>query len=331
MRLSDLTTQSVLQAIGRYDDLGQSAFFEEYGFSNALEYFLLHGGKAYDSKAIAGVAHGYVTGDFRELNNFSGGLPVARRLRELGFEVTGGSDWEWDELILASDLVASNDWQTISEDNPQVWALSDYLRSQENARYSERFRSTGSVHRKLEDLRTAHPEYSGTRTRGGRATRQVVEAFVAEPDKMHLLAVELWRNGNLARGEDDGLGGPEEEPGGDNGAVYAEAVEGRVVERLVKVRERDPKLRRGKIEQSRKERRCISCEACGFDFEKVFGQLGLGFIHVHHRVPLHFSGETKSTFDDLVLLCVNCHQMIHRHSPWKTLEELRAIIASTIR
>jgi len=97
----------------------------------------------------------------------------------------------------------------------------------------------------------------------------------------------------------------------------------------VKTRERDPKLRSSKIEQSRKERGRIVCETCGFDFEKVYGELGHGFIHVHHTVPLHFSGETKSTLDDLVLVCVNCHQMIHRHSRWKTPEELKAIISAT--
>jgi 5-methylcytosine-specific restriction protein A len=73
----------------------------------------------------------------------------------------------------------------------------------------------------------------------------------------------------------------------------------------------------------------VACETCGFDFEKVYGELGHGFIHVHHKVPLHFSGETKSTLDDLLLVCVNCHQMIHRHSPWKTPEELKAIISAT--
>ena len=94
------------------------------------------------------------------------------------------------------------------------------------------------------------------------------------------------------------------------------------------LRERDPKLRNAKIKQARKLTGAIACEVCGFDFEKVYGELGEGFIHVHHLVPLHFSGETRSTLDDLVLLCVNCHQMIHRRSPWKTPEELKAMMAS---
>ena len=30
----------------------------------------------------------------------------------------------------------------------------------------------------------------------------------------------------------------------------------------------------------------VKCKVCGFDFESVFGELGKGFIHVHHINPL---------------------------------------------
>ena len=42
------------------------------------------------------------------------------------------------------------------------------------------------------------------------------------------------------------------------------------------------------------------------------------YIHVHHRVPLHFTREIENKLADLILVCANCHVMIHRHSPWKT-------------
>ncbi|MGR6521802.1 HNH endonuclease [Rhodococcus erythropolis] len=331
MKPSNLTAESVLRAIERYDELGQDDFLEHYHFKPALEYFLLYGGKAYDSKAIAGVAHGFATNEFKESGDFSGGLVIARALRGLGFEVTGGTDWEWDEIVLACDLVATSKWQTIPESDPRVSALSQFLRAQPNARYSEKFRSAGSVHRKLEDLRTAHPDYDGKTTRGGKTTRQVVESFVVDPAKMHRLAQALWANGDLARPELDDAGDADgDEPQGATSKEYAEAVEGRVVQRLVKTRERDPRLRRSKIAQSRKDRGSIACEICGFDFERRYGELGEGFTHVHHKVPLHFSGEVKSTLDDLILVCVNCHQMIHRRSPWKTPDELRQIITAGV-
>jgi 5-methylcytosine-specific restriction protein A len=243
--------------------------------------------------------------------------------------VTGGTDWVWDEIVLACDLVVTSNWQTISESDPAVHALSGFLRAQHAAPVPDRFRSTGSVHRKLEDIRTAHPDYQGTATKGGKTTRMVVEAFLADPDGMHRAAQELRRYGTLARPTgDDNAWWADAEPDGETGPEYAAAVEGRVVQRLVNLRERDPKLRNAKIKQVRKLTGAIACEVCAFDFEKVYGELGEGFIHVHHRVPLHFSGQTKSTLDDLVLVCVNCHQMIHRRPSWLSPEELRAVIAA---
>nr|WP_240962852.1 HNH endonuclease [Antrihabitans stalactiti] len=81
--------------------------------------------------------------------------------------------------------------------------------------------------------------------------------------------------------------------------------------------------------QARERRGTIACETCDFDFEVVYGELGAGFIHVHHVVPLHFSGEVETTLEHLVLLCANCHQMIHRGPSWKTPEELRGIILAS--
>ncbi|MCV7419322.1 DUF3883 domain-containing protein [Mycobacterium yunnanensis] len=104
--LSSVTRPAVLQAIQRYDELGQQGFFDEYHFSHALEYFLVEDGRDYDSKAIVGVAHGFATGDFKESSDFSGGKPVAERLRALGFTVTEKSDWTPTEnrAVVASYL-----------------------------------------------------------------------------------------------------------------------------------------------------------------------------------------------------------------------------------
>jgi predicted RNA-binding protein with PUA-like domain len=57
-----------------------------------------------------------------------------------------------------------------------------------------------------------------------------------------------------------------------------------------------------------------TCQVCGFDFEKAYGELGKGFIEVHHKKPLSQSGgEVKiDPKEDLVCLCSNCHRMIHR-------------------
>lgn len=75
----------------------------------------------------------------------------------------------------------------------------------------------------------------------------------------------------------------------------------------------------------------VSCSVCGFDFEDAFGDLGSGFIHVHHIVPI---GSIRDEYEvdpitDLVPVCPNCHAMIHRVEPPLTVEQLREHLAKT--
>ena len=76
--------------------------------------------------------------------------------------------------------------------------------------------------------------------------------------------------------------------------------------------ERDPEARRA----------CIAhhgtrCKVCGFDFERVYGDLGSGFVHVHHLRPLALTASEYqlNPLTDLVPVCPNCHAMLHRTSP----------------
>lgn len=79
--------------------------------------------------------------------------------------------------------------------------------------------------------------------------------------------------------------------------------------------------------------RCIKkygvvCVACGFDFEKTYGEHGVGFIHIHHIKPLGEIGKEYSLdpIRDLVPLCPNCHAMVHRQIPALLMKELKALL-----
>lgn len=78
---------------------------------------------------------------------------------------------------------------------------------------------------------------------------------------------------------------------------------------FVNVYERSAEARKKCIEHMG----CV-CAVCGFDFEKVYGELGKGFIHVHHRIPISSIGKayTVNYETDLVPVCPNCHAMLHR-------------------
>jgi hypothetical protein len=99
MALGDLSSHlAVLQALAEYDRLGQVAFLRKYKFGRAREYYLLQDGRRYDSKAIAGAAHGYQFLQPLRAADFSGGeATVASKLRSLGFDVIAdraGAAWE---------------------------------------------------------------------------------------------------------------------------------------------------------------------------------------------------------------------------------------------
>lgn len=67
------------------------------------------------------------------------------------------------------------------------------------------------------------------------------------------------------------------------------------------------------------------CAVCDMDFEKVYGEIGRGFIHVHHIVPLSSIGKEYELdpLKDLVPVCPNCHAMLHRKEPPYDVDDLR--------
>jgi 5-methylcytosine-specific restriction protein A len=91
MALADITSrEAVLDAVRECDGVGRDAFLAAIGFGRARAYFLDVEGRLDDSKAIAGVAHGYQFPDDAPLRSrdFSGGeATVQRRLEALGFRV----------------------------------------------------------------------------------------------------------------------------------------------------------------------------------------------------------------------------------------------------
>jgi MrcB-like, N-terminal domain len=96
MPLSELTDQNaVLSAIREYDALGSEAFLAKYGYAPARKYRLVHNGRKYDSKAIAGAAFGFQFPDRGALRSdeFSGGEATVRPILEsFGFKVDSIGD-----------------------------------------------------------------------------------------------------------------------------------------------------------------------------------------------------------------------------------------------
>lgn len=70
------------------------------------------------------------------------------------------------------------------------------------------------------------------------------------------------------------------------------------------------------------------CAVCGKVMEDQYGEIGKGFIEVHHLIPVSSYGMPRriNPAKDLVPLCPNCHAMIHKKKPPYTVEELREIM-----
>lgn len=75
-------------------------------------------------------------------------------------------------------------------------------------------------------------------------------------------------------------------------------------------------------------RKGYKCAVCGFDFEEKYGEIGKGYIEVHHIIPVSKMGAHYHVdpINDLVPLCANCHGMIHRRKSPYSVEELKEII-----
>ncbi|MFJ9967325.1 HNH endonuclease signature motif containing protein [Streptomyces avermitilis] len=90
MAPSEITRAGILRAIAEHDRLGVDTFRDTYGYHAAAKYLLVHEGRQYDSKAIAGVAHKYDFGEALKPSTpgFSGGVKHAVAwLRREGFAV----------------------------------------------------------------------------------------------------------------------------------------------------------------------------------------------------------------------------------------------------
>ena len=86
--------------------------------------------------------------------------------------------------------------------------------------------------------------------------------------------------------------------------------------------------------QARQE--CINeygykCVICKFDFEKIYGEIGHNFIHVHHIKPLSEIDEKYkiNPIEDLRPVCPNCHAMLHKRKPAYGIEEIHDKIKQT--
>lgn len=322
MTLANLTDPAAVHAaMAEYDSVGAEAFLKTYGFRRATGYLLVHEGREYDSKAIAGVAHGRQHPHLGTLKSsqFSGGdADTADRLRRLGFTVTkrrGGTvDWTKDELMLALDIYLQHG--LLQKRAQQVVDLSELLGRLAAQTGLGAARNVTSVHFKLANFAAVDPASHGRGfEKGGRPTAHIWTQWSHRPQEVRRIATAI--RSAVATGTPL--------PAVPHEVEDEEAVaEGATLYRLHRVRERSTRLRKKKLDEARAAGP-LRCEACGVDPGVHYGVVADNVFDVHHNVPLATTGEVRVRTKDLAILCPTCHRVIHRlHGV--TPFELRRII-----
>ena len=108
--------------------------------------------------------------------------------------------------------------------------------------------------------------------------------------------------------------------------------EGEIITKESKLKKRCAKLRDAAIQKYTQPDGKILCSVCGFDFEKVYKDLGKGYIEIHHEVPIYqysdegFQQYIYDAVKQMKPLCANCHRMIHRYKKTLSVDDLKRIV-----
>src|SRR3954468_3222488 len=274
--------EAVRRAIEEFEALGQARFLKQYHFGASRGWMLRDGDREYDAKAILGAAHGYQHPALGPLpyDQFYGGVPTARKLRELGFTVTEPDHrrnpvWSRDELILALDLYMQLRPSFPDGRHPEVVELSrllNRLAAVSETVGSAKFRNGNGVAMKLQNFRRLDPSQEGKGLPGGgRGEEEVWAIFADDPERLRSAAAAI--RATVAALEDS----PDPEP--EDGE---EAEEGKVLTRLHRTRERDRRIVERRKAKALRDHGTRRCEACGFNCRSV-RRTGEWL----HRVPSH--------------------------------------------
>jgi 5-methylcytosine-specific restriction enzyme A len=324
-----VATEALRDAMGRFDqDFRDATEWAGWEQNRAHLYAIEHDGRRYPVKQV--ISSGM------PVSEFSGGEAAGNAnqyVASRGFAVVElrrrNPTWVRDELILALDMYLQYAGNPPRKGSSEIDELSEILNRL--GRYlgiatEDRFRNVNGVYMKLMNFRRFDPVFTeaGKRglSRGGQAEEEVWNTFASAPERCHVVS-ETIRQALAAAQNGETI------PDLDGDGIE-EAEEGRVITALHRRYERNSALVQAKKKKALATLGRLACEVCGFDFRERYGHHGEGFIECHHAKPVHaLKPGDKTKVSDLLLLCSNCHRMIHARRPWLTIEELATILRQT--
>ena len=224
---------------------------------------------------------------------------------------------------MALDLYFRFNPNKISKTHASVVELSDLLNRlpiHPQALRGETFRNPNSVYMKLCNFLRVDPSYEGEGLLAGSKGEEVVwNMYAGNRAELAKIAEAIRSSGQRQ------IALLVTQPLDDDDEAFPE---GRVLTREHKTRERNRRLVEKKKKAVLRVKGKLECEVCEFDFLKTYDELGRGFIECHHLVWLSdLRDERETKLSELSIVCANCHRMLHRARPWKTIDDLKSIIA----
>lgn len=148
---------------------------------------------------------------------------------------------------------------------------------------------------------------------------QIPENRVLEEDLLQLLTVY----NQLSKSDPDHDSVAVEDDEQDN--IYTTVEEDHSRIRAHKRVERNPK-----VSKAVKSAQGHVCKACGFDFRVTYpGVTQNEYVEAHHLIPIsQLKGQkvSRDPVKDFVVLCANCHRMIHRCDSTSDIEAFKKLI-----
>jgi 5-methylcytosine-specific restriction protein A len=231
--------------------------------------------------------------------------------------------WTRDELIVALDYYLSNPNDSFSPTGEGILNLTTSISQVAKALGligADTLRNANGVSMKLLNFRAHDPDHATKGLSRGNKLELVVWAEFANNRDALKKVVALILDVTDATTAETALVLSDSD--------LTEAAEGQLLTRMHSYRERNAAIVKRKKATCLKQYGQLRCEGCGFDFEVTYGKRGGGFIECHHTKPVsELTAGEKTRLVDLVLLCANCHRMVHASRPWWTIEELRAAVS----
>ncbi len=231
--------------------------------------------------------------------------------------------WTRDELILALDLYLKHQGKLFNPDDKAINELSNFLNKMGKVLGlggGSLFRNPNGVVMKMMNFRRLDPQFKNKGkvglSQGNRLEEPVWVEFSTDSIRLAKVVSAIHAVVEQHAGLTDLIGIDE--------ANFEEAAEGKLLTRLHQFRERNKRLIDQCKKKALKEQGHLRCSACNFDFGIQYGPTASHIIDCHHTKPVHTLTEgEKTNIKDLILLCANCHRVVHSSKQWLTLEQLK--------